>query len=76
MVEVVLTIAEPADAELSGPEQRRARLRRVMSEAAAQGALARVEDLAAALDVSVATIRRDLAILRRSGQHLPTRGSQ
>ncbi len=51
---------------------RRARLHRLLEEAAAQRARAPLADLAAALEVSQRTIKRDLAALRREvSQHLP-----
>ena len=51
--------------------QRRERLRQMLRE----GGVARVEDLRKSLDVSVATIRRDLEILEEQGQNSPgTRG--
>ena len=43
------------------------RLRRLLDEAARQGALAPEATLAAALGVSVRTIKRDMAALRQQG---------
>ena len=51
-------------------------MRRFLSEANRQGADPRIEDVAVALGVSVATVRRDVAVLRRSGFGLTTRGSR
>jgi hypothetical protein len=48
-------------------ERRRARLQRLLQTAAALGARPTIEYLAAALSVSRATIKRDLAALRRAG---------
>ena len=56
--------------------RRRQRLQRLLAEADAQGGAPTVDDLAGALEASVATIRRDLAALRRSGQPAPTRGTR
>ena len=71
------TSSDPADFEAVDPvERRRRRMRRFLSEANRQGADPRIEDVAAALGVSVATVRRDVAELRRSGFGLTTRGSR
>lgn len=73
-VEVRWRVSEPADmAIVSVSERRRVRIVRLLAEAADQGAAARVVDLATALDVSVATIRRDLTLLRASGEEITTR---
>lgn len=75
-VPVTWTIADRSDAATpSGVERRRARLLRLLGEAAAAGAVPTVTDLATALSVSPATIRRDLAHLRASGHEAVTRGS-
>jgi hypothetical protein len=54
---------------------RRMRLQRLLSEAIEQGAVATQEDLARTLQVTVRTIKRDCALLRRQGIYLPTRGN-
>lgn len=74
-VEVRWTLTAPEDAAL--PDKvtcRHKRLLRLLHEAEEQGAAPTVDDLAAALDVSQATIKRDLAALRRSGHQANTRG--
>jgi Protein of unknown function (DUF1670) len=53
---------------------RRGRLARLARQARVQGALLTVEDLAWLTCSSPATIKRDLAWLRRHGQSAPTRG--
>lgn len=53
---------------------RQVRIQRLLDEALEQGAVASQEDLAQALHVSVRTIKRDFAALRRQGIYLPTRG--
>ena len=74
-LEVSWTISTPEDLAIEEPaNQRRHRLLRLAAEAHEQGGAPRVEDLAAALGVSAVTIRRDLAVLRRDGHHVPTRG--
>lgn len=74
---VTWTVVAPEDEFLpAGPEWRQARLRRLLREAAEQGAAPRVGDLAAALGVSEPTVRRDLAALRRAGHPAETRGSR
>ncbi len=54
---------------------RHIRIQRLLSEAVEQGAAATQEDLAAALQVSVRTIKRDCAKLQQKGISLPTRGN-
>jgi DeoR/GlpR family transcriptional regulator of sugar metabolism len=51
-------------------------MHRFLTEAHLQGADPRIEDVATALEVSVATVRRDVAELRRTGSGLTTRGSR
>lgn len=54
---------------------RHTRIQRLLSEAVEQGAVATQEDIAAVLQVSVRTIKRDCAILQKQGIALPTRGN-
>ena len=69
------TITSPEDHGWKDPvERRRNRLRRLLQEADGQDAAPTVDDLAQALDVSVRTIRRDLASLRANGLRVSTRG--
>jgi hypothetical protein len=53
---------------------RRVRLMRLAEEAVEQGGLATEEDLARALQVSVRTVRRDIAALHAAAYLVPTRG--
>lgn len=77
MVDVAWTVASPGDDEIGGAaEVRRHRLRRLLAEADAQRAAATVADLAAALDASVRTVRRDLQALRKQGIAVTTRGAR
>ncbi|MBI5158392.1 MAG: AAA family ATPase [Acidimicrobiia bacterium] len=77
LVPVSLTVSTPADLDIEDKVGRRqARLHRVLAEAAEQGASLTVTDLAAALDISEATVRRDLSHLRASGYPMTTRGSR
>ena len=76
-VTVTWTLHTPGDADISNPlERRRHQILRLLAEASAQGGAPTVEDLAAALKTSVATARRDLAALRRSGRAAATRGAR
>lgn len=76
-VEVHWTAAEPEDDEIQGKVIRRhRRILRLLREAEEQGAAPTVGDLATALNVSQATIKRDLSTLRRSGRRTSTRGSR
>lgn len=71
---VTWTVEAPEDqALLDKGERRRARLLRLAQEAAAQQAVPTAEDLADALGVSLATLKRDLAVLRAAGQAVKTR---
>jgi DNA-binding SARP family transcriptional activator len=75
LIEVAWTIRHPLDDELAdGPALRARQLQRLTGEAEAVGAAPTVADLARALEVSTATIRRDINTLRRSGQTIRTRG--
>ncbi len=74
-VPVTWTVWSPEDEEQPGKvDRRRRRIVRLLAEAQAQGAAPRDEDLAAALGVSLPTLRRDMATLRARGHHLPSRG--
>jgi DNA-binding SARP family transcriptional activator/tetratricopeptide (TPR) repeat protein len=73
-IEVRWRVSEPSDMVIvSVSERRRARIIRLLGEAEEQGASARVVDLAHALEVSVATVRRDLTVLRASNIEVGTR---
>jgi predicted DNA-binding transcriptional regulator YafY len=75
-VTVAWTPDAPEDAGLASTGQRRRqRLLRLLRQANEQGAAPTVDDLAQALEASVATIKRDLAALRRQGHQVQTRGS-
>ena len=74
-VEVAWTVAAPEDEAITGKVARRQRqLSRLLAQAADQGAAPTVDDLATALGVSRATLKRDLAALRRAGHEVKTRG--
>ena len=76
-VEVHWTVAEPEDDEIHNKVARRhRRLLRLLREAKEQDAAPTVGNLATVLDVGGATIKRDLAALRRSGHSIHTRGSR
>ena len=76
-VEVTWTVALPEDDQIpSKVERRRQRILRLLREAEAQGAAPTVAHLAQVLNVSPATIKRDLAALRRAGHPTPTRGNR
>ena len=76
-VGVTWTVAAPQDDEVPGRIARRhQRILRLLREAAAQSAAPTLDDLARALDVSVSTIKRDLAALRKAGHDIRTRGSR
>lgn len=79
-VEVVWTIdagqEDYGDTKRPKPQNvRRVRIQRLLDEALGQEAVATQEDLAAALQVSVRTIKRDFAALQAQGIYLPTRGN-
>ncbi len=70
-------IHEPHDETIDDRrELRRVQILRLLAEAEAAGALPTVPNLADALDVSVATVRRDIATLRSEGHQINTRGSR
>ena len=73
-LEVTLDLAVHGDAPDDPIARRRWLLERAVDQILAAGGLATVGDLAAALEVSEATVRRDLQVLRAQGARLPTRG--
>jgi predicted ATPase/DNA-binding transcriptional ArsR family regulator len=74
---VVWTVDQPEDTPTDSPiDRRRRRLLRLLAEAGDQGAVPSIEQVAAALDVSDSTVRRDLAVLRESGHPITTRGQR
>ena len=74
---VTWTMDAPEDkARAAGPDRRHARIRRLVEEAADQGAAPTIGDLASAMEVSEPTIRRDLVVMRRRGHPVQTRGSR
>jgi DNA-binding SARP family transcriptional activator len=76
-VDVSWTVAALEDEEIPGKaDRRRYRVLRLLREAAEHSAAPAVEHLAAALDVSARTIKRDLATLRAQGHDVRTRGSR
>ena len=76
-VEVVWTVAAPQDDEIADKvDRRRHRLLRLLDQAAEQAAAPTVADLAAALEVSARTVRRDLDALRAQGRRVRTRGAR
>jgi DNA-binding SARP family transcriptional activator/tetratricopeptide (TPR) repeat protein len=76
-VTVSWTISAPEDGAIAKRTDRRQfRLLRLLREADEQGAAPTLDDLAAALDASQPTIKRDLAALRLSGHEVRTRGSR
>ncbi len=76
-VTVPWTVYAPEDERIgSKVERRRHQLKRLLREAEAQGAAPTVDDLAKALGVSRATIKRDVAALRQEGHVVRTRGAR
>ena len=71
---VVWTVHMPDDPAQS-IARRHTQLRRLVEEAAAQGAVATVETLAVALRAGTRTVQRDLQALRQAGIVLQTRGN-
>lgn len=66
-IEIEWTPYDPADAQIADKvARRRHQLARLLAEAEAQGARPTIADLAAALDSSQPTIKRDLAALRQA----------
>lgn len=78
-VMVKLTLVDPEELETLRDRGlatvRQARFLRMTTEAHEQGALLTVEDLAFLTTCSVATVKRDLAALRRAEIMVPTRGN-
>ena len=75
-VDVTWTVSHPDDWAVSSPSARRQhRLLRLAEQAATQGALPRVIDLAGVLGVSERTVKRDLSKLRSEGHRPQTRGA-
>ncbi|GIK71971.1 MAG: hypothetical protein BroJett021_09590 [Chloroflexota bacterium] len=73
-VAVVWTPHAPEDTLIADKgDRRRAVLRRLLTEAAAQGAAPTDDDLATALGVSRRTVLRDMELLAAAGDSLPTR---
>jgi tetratricopeptide (TPR) repeat protein len=73
-VSVTLTRSDPNDWLVEDSiERRRLRLQRIAVEALDQGGVARQADLAAVLEVSERTVKRDLAELRAEGVEVVTR---
>jgi DNA-binding transcriptional ArsR family regulator len=74
---VVWTIDHPEDARFASPiDRRRHRLLRLLTEADDRGAVPAIEQVAAALEVSDSTVRRDLAALREEGHMVTSRGQR
>jgi DNA-binding SARP family transcriptional activator/tetratricopeptide (TPR) repeat protein len=67
--------AGPLEPPLRRQHLRRARLRRLLTEAAVQGAAPTIKHLAQAVNVSPATLNTDLAALRQEGWPTFTRGT-
>lgn len=67
-VQVGWTVHHPDDLCVNdNKDRRKRRLVRILGEADLVGARARIEDLAAALDTSASTLKRDLSALRADG---------
>jgi hypothetical protein len=76
-VPVQWTLSAPEDERISGKTKRRkAVLLRLLTQAEEQGAAPTIADLAAVLNVSLPTIKRDLAALRKQGHTPKTRGTR
>jgi DNA-binding SARP family transcriptional activator len=73
-VTVTWTLHTPADTQIpTAAERRRSVIRRLLTEAAAQGGTPTDSDLATALGVSRRTILRDMALLTQADHPAPTR---
>jgi DNA-binding SARP family transcriptional activator/Tfp pilus assembly protein PilF len=76
-LDVDWVVHKPEDDQILDKTKRRQhQLERLCKQALEQGALPTVEDLANALNTSVATVKRDLAALRAANVHLATRGAR
>lgn len=76
-VPVTITVHHPSDSTVEDPAKRRAvRIMRLVSEAAEQGAVPTVEDLATHLSTSIRSVRRAIAALRTGGTEIVTRGAK
>ena len=76
-VRVEWTVSQPSDLDIADKVARRHhRILRLLDEAAEQHVSPTVVALAAALDISGATVRRDLQHLRSKGNRVVTRGSR
>ena len=76
LIEVVVDPVAVPDDPADPVARRRAVLARIADEVERQGGAPTVSDLAAALEVSPATVRRDLAALRSASREVRTRGSR
>ena len=75
--QVTWTIDHPDDDTVDSPiERRRQRVLRLLAEADEAGVAPSIELLAKALEVSGATVRRDLDALREAGHRVSTRGQR
>jgi len=75
--QVTWTINHPDDNEIHHViDRRRRRLLRLLIEADEQDSIPSIEHLASALEVSEATVRRDLAALQDDGHRVQTRGQR
>ncbi len=74
VLEVAIDLDLGPDAPDDPVQRRRDLLRSVVEQIGTQGGVATVTDLAQVLDVSEATVRRDLQVLRDGGTAVETRG--
>jgi biotin operon repressor len=75
--QITWTIDHPDDEIIDSPvERRRQRVLRLLTEADEAGVAPSIEQLAKALEVSGATVRRDLEALREAGHRVTTRGQR
>ena len=75
LVTVRWTVSSPQDQVLTPVQRRQRRILRLTTEAVEQGAVARISDLAAVLNVSERTVKRDISQLRSAGHQPLTRGA-
>lgn len=76
-VPVQLTMDAPEDVQRLSEgvsDCRRGKIKRLTQEAYAQGALLTHEDLARLLCTSISTVKRDIELLEKQGESIPTRG--